>query len=195
MYPNKDNVIIDIDTASDPSETKMPAFLRPLARKETHFPVKSLNLAIDEYPFVLVGKIRPAIILIEDTVQWAKSPSENLALCVPIFRVAKAKFSQVFVLKTQAFQFPNKFYIPSYQGDRLEEGIARLELIQTVNRLVMSPFPDSNNPIMLTEEFFTLLRIHITRFLGGILSKEDQDTLDVYSQLILEESRKQGINI
>ncbi|MBU1298319.1 MAG: hypothetical protein KKB77_04135 [Bacteroidetes bacterium] len=39
--------------------------------------------------------------------------------------------------------------------------------------------------------FFTLLRMHLTRFLGGILPNEEQDTLEVYGQLILEEAKKQ----
>ncbi len=55
--------MIDIDVASDPSETKLPAFLRPLNQKQNYFPVQSLHLGNDEHAFVLTGKMRPAIIL------------------------------------------------------------------------------------------------------------------------------------
>lgn len=187
--------MIDIDVASDPTETKLPAFLRPLAQKENHFPVKSLNMGSDEHAFVLKGKIRPAIILVEDTTQWAKSPAENLVLCVPLFRVAKPKFLQSFVLKSQAFLYPSKFYVPSDTIFGIEEGVARFELMQAVHQFAVRPFPDGKKPAMLTDEFFSLLRMHLTKFLGGALATEDQDTLDVYGQLILEEAKKQGVTV
>ncbi len=195
LYPNKNNVIIDIDVAADPSETKLPAFLRPLAQKQTHFPVKSLNLGSDEHAFVLTGKMRPAIILVEDATQWAKSPSENLALCAPLFRVEKPKFQQPFVLKSQAFLYPSKFYLPPDPRFGIEEGIIRFELIQIVHQFVMTRFPDNQKPAMLTEEFFALLKLHLTRFLGGILPQDELEKLDVYGQLIIEEARRQGVPV
>jgi len=187
--------VIDIDVASDPTETKLPAFLRPLDQKKNYFPVKSLNLGSDEHPFVLTGKIRPAIVLIEEISQWAKAPAENFAICVPLFRVRKPKFSQSFVLKSQAFQYESKFYVPPDPHFYIEEGVARFELIQTVHQLSIKQFPDINKSTMLAEEFFALLRMHLTRFFGGAISKEDQDTLEVYGQLILEEAKKQGVSI
>ena len=195
LYPDKNNVVIDIDVGSDPTETRLPAFLRPLAQKQNHFPVKSLNLGSDEHAFVLKGKIRPAIILVEDATQWAKSPAENLALCVPLFRVAKPKFLQSFVLKSQAFLYESKFYVPSDPSFGIEEGVARFELMQAVHQFAMSPFPATKNPAMLTEEFFALMRMQLTRFLGGLLSTEDQEVLDVYGQLILEEAKHQGVSV
>jgi hypothetical protein len=187
--------VIDIDVASDPSETKIPAFLRPLEQKQNHFPVKSLNLGCNEHAFVLTGKIRPAIILVENTTQWAKSPTENLAICLPIFRVEKPKFSQSFVLKTQAFLYPSKFYLPPEVIYQFEEGVARFELIQTVHQLVISPFPNNEKPLMLTEEFFILLQMHLTKYIGGVLPTDDQETLSIYGQLILEEAKTQGVVI
>jgi hypothetical protein len=195
LYPNKNNVVIDIDVASDPTETRLPAFLRPLAQKQNHFPVKSLNLGSNEHAFVLTGKMRPAIILVEDTTQWARSPAENLTLCVPLFRVAKPKFLQSFVLKSQAFLYPSKFYLPPDPTFGIDESVARFELIQTVHQFVLGPFPDIENPAMLTDEFFVLLRIQLTRFFGGVLLDDEQETLDVYGQLILEEAKKQGVVI
>ena len=195
MYPDKNSIVVDIDVASDPTETKLPAFLRPLAQKQSYFPVKSLHLGSNEHAFVLKGKMRPAIILVEDTTQWARSPAENLALCVPLFRVAKPKFLQSFVLKSQAFIYSSKFYLPPHSSYGIEEGIARFELIQAIHQFALSPFPNMNNPAMLTEEFFVLLRMHLTRFLGGLLPKEDQETLDVYGQLILEEAKQQGVSL
>lgn len=149
----------------------------------------------DEHAFVLKGKIRPAIILVEDTTQWAKSPAENLVLCAPLFRVSKPKFSQSFVLKSQAYHYPSKFYVPSDPTFGIEEGVVRFELMQALHQFVVSPFPDNKKPAMLTEDFFALLRMHLTRFLGGALATDDQDTLDVYGQLILEEAKKQGVTV
>jgi len=149
----------------------------------------------EEHAFVLVGKMRPAVVLIEDASQWAKSPTEKLALCIPLYRVSKAKFSQSFVLKTQAFRYPSKFYLPADSSYKLEEGIARFEVMQTVHQLVTAPFPNENRPLMLTDEFFALLRMHLTRFLGGLLTADEQEILDVYGQLTLEEARKQGVAV
>lgn len=187
--------MIDIDVASDPSETRLPAFLTPLKQKQSHFPVKSLNLGLKEHAFVLKGKMRPAIVLVEDTTRWAKSPVENLLLCVPLFRVEKPKFSQSFVLKSQAYNYPSKFYLPPDPIFQFEEGIARFELLQTVHQFVVEPFPDSKNPAMLTDEFFGLLQAQLTRFLGGMLLKEEQEKLDIYGQIIIEEAKRQGVAI
>jgi len=190
-YSNKDNIVIDIDVASDPTETHLQAFLRPIEKKQNFFPVKNLNLGSDEYAFVVKGKIRPAIILVDDTTHWAKSPSENLALCVPLFRVYKPKFLQSFVLKTQAFQYRSKFYLPPDSTCGIDECVARFELMQSIHQFVMKPFPNENKPIMLTDDFFALLRIQMTKFLDGIVP--EYETLEVYGQLIIEEALKQGI--
>jgi len=195
LYPNRDNVVIDIDVASDPTETRLQAFLRPLAQKEHHFPVKSLNLGENEHAFVLTGKIRPAIVFSENASQWAKSSTENLILCVPIFRVAKPKFLQSFVLRTQAYQYASKFYLPPDVSFNFEEGVARLELTQVVHQLVCQPFLEGLRPMMLTADFLSLFRLQMTRFLGGILAKEDQEKLEVYGDLILEEAAKQGVKL
>jgi len=193
FYPDKNNVVIDIDVASDPSETRLPAFLRPLAQKKNFFPVRSLNLGSEEHAFVLTGKIRPAIVVIEDTVQWSKSPAENIVLCVPIFRVYKPRFSQSFVLKTQAFQYSDKFYLPPDTRYIFEEGIARLELLQSVHQAVIQPFPSENSSMMLTEEFFSLFCLQMVKFLAE--TKSENETLETYGQLILEEAKRQGITL
>jgi hypothetical protein len=191
FYPNRDNVVIDIDVASDPGETHLPAFLRPIAQKRNFFPVRSLNLASNEHAFVVKGKIRPAIVVVENIAQWSKSPSENIALCVPLFRVYKPKFSQAFVLKTQAFQYPNRFYLPPETRYTFEEAVARLELIQSVHQAVIQIFPSGKLSMMMTEEFFSLFSLQLVNFLTKAVT--ENETLETYGQLILEEGIKQGI--
>ncbi len=46
---------------------------------------------------------------------------------------------------------------------------------------------------MLNEDFFNLLRMHLTKYIGSVLPKNDEDTLAIYGQLILEEAQKQGV--
>lgn len=191
FYPNRDNVVIDIDVASDPSETHLPAFLRPLAQKRNFFPVRSLNLASNEHAFVVKGKVRPAVVVVEHIAQWSKSPSENIALCVPLFRVYKPKFSQAFVLKTQAFQYPDRFYLPPEPHYTFEEAVARLELIQSVHQVVIQPFPGGTSSMMMTEEFFSLFSLQVVKFLTK--TETENEVLETYGQLILEEAIKQGI--
>ena len=82
-----------------------------MSQKQHHFPVKSLNMGSDEHAFVLVGKMRPAIVLIEDTTQWAKSPAENLALCIPLYRVSKAKFLPEFCFESASVPIPEQILL------------------------------------------------------------------------------------
>lgn len=193
LFPNRNNVVIDIDVASDPSETHIPAFLRPLTQKQNFFPVKSLNLSGQEHAFVVKGKIRPAIVVVENVAKWAKSPSENITVCVPLFTVNKPKFSQGFVLKTQAFQYPDRFYFPPDVHYTFQEAIARLELLQSVHILGIQPFPNDQLSMMLTQEFFNLFCLQVVKFITGL--KTEHETLETYGQLILEEATKQGITL
>jgi hypothetical protein len=173
----------------------MPAFLTPLDQKTIHFPVKNIGLTSDEYLFVIKGKMRPAIMLTDETTGWPTLPTEAVYLCLPIYRVDKPKIPQSFVLKAQALQYISKFYIPPSSGFALEEGVARFELIQPVHRYALSAFVKGGKPVMLSENFRYFFRLQLTEYLGGVLEKTDKDILKEYETSILDEARKQGVKV
>ncbi len=195
LYTNKDKVILDIDVSVDPTEQTLPAILSTVDNRKYKFPVKSLDLASNEHLFVTKGKMRPAIFLTEGFTRWPTNPSEQIFLCAPLYTLDKAKISQQFVLNVQAFKLPSKFYLRPFPLFRVEESIARFEYIQTVDIYALSPYKECGHPVTLSQEFFALLKIQLTRYLGGGLTREDSDIVNVYGDIILDEARKQGVKI
>ena len=173
----------------------LPAILSTVDNRRNKFPVKSQGLASDEYLFVTKGKMRPAIILTEGITRWPTSPSEQIVLCVPLYTLGKAKISQQFVLNAQAFRLPSKFYISPLPSYHIKEAVARFEYIQTVDIYALSPFRECGHPVTLSGEYFALLKIQLTRYFGGGLTKEDTDMTNVYGEIVLEEARNQGVKI
>ncbi len=194
LYPNKDKLILDINVEADPSEENLPAILSPLDQRQFKLPVKSIGLKSDEYLFAIKGKIRPAILLTEGVTGWPTLPTEPISLCMPLYTVDKARISQSFVVQTQSFQIPSKFYIPSASLYHIEESVARFELIQPIHHYAMRAKVGGRN-VMLTNDFFSILMLQLTEYWGGVISAEDKSFLKEYGDIILDEARKQGVKI
>jgi len=140
------------------------------------------------------GKLRYAIILAGGYTQWAKSPTEQLFVCAPLFTVDKPKFTQRFVVQAQAFRYPNMFYTPECAMYHIKESICRFETIQVAHgTAVESILPQNTNPIMLSSEFLGLLRTHFITYLGGTLDKAIKENVQLYGEYILEEAKRNGV--
>ena len=194
LYPDKDKRILDINVDADPSEENLPAVLSPLDQRQFKLPVKSIGLRSDEYLFAVKGKVRPAIMLTEGTTGWPTLPTEPVSLCIPLYTVDKVRISQSFVIQTQSFQIPSKFYIPPSSSYRIEESVARFELIQPIHQYAMQAKVGGRN-VMLTSEFFSILMLQLTEYWGGVISNDDKSFLKEYGDIILDEARKQGVKI
>ncbi len=139
--------------------------------------------------------MRPAIVVAEGPTHWATNESEQLMVCVPLYTVDKPRIHREFVISVQAFQSASKFYIPPFPMFHIEESIARFELLQTAHVFAVKRYPDNTNPAMLSEEFFGLLRLRLTSFLGGVIDEEELEIMKLYGQDILNEARGQGIKV
>jgi hypothetical protein len=186
---------LDVDVSADPTEETLPAIISPLDQRQYKLPIKSIGLKSDEYNFVMKGKIRPAVILTEGTTGWPTLSTEPLSLCVPLYTVDKVQIPQEFVVEVQAFKFPSKFYIPPSSSYALEESIARFELIQPIHQFSMKREFRASRPMMLTKEFYGLLKLQLTQYLGGVIDDGDKNFLNEYGTIILEEAKKQGVTV
>jgi len=157
-------------------------------------PLKFLNLKSDDRLFILQGKRRPVIVLGCCEADWLFNQKlslgsvEKMVLCLPVFTF-KDRHSQEYIVKTQAFLFPNLFYIdPSPKGIR-QEGAARFELIQPIHKADMQPLKNVyNRPFKLSDYTLKLLWNQLSIFLSVTpLDKLLQEDLKTYQKLILEE--------
>ncbi len=195
IYPDKNKTIIDINVSQDPTETALPAILSTYDNRKNTFPVKSFLLDSKEVFFVNRGKLRPSIIVASLFTRWPSQPSEQIYLCVPLYTLEKGKIGQDFVVGSQAFHYSSKFYLPPQPNYHIEEAIGRFEYIQAVDVYALKAFQDCGHAVMLTKEFFGLLKIQLARFWGYPIAQKDSEEITAYGELILEEARKQGVKV
>lgn len=193
LYPNKDKLILNIDVTSDPTEQHLVSTVSPLAQRTVQIPIKSLNLASDEYYFAVKGKMRPAIVLAGGFVRWETSPTEQLFVCVPLYGVDKPRISQRFVIEVQALKYPGMFYLPPSPEFRLEESVARFSLIQVAHGSESKLHRSGSDPVMLSDEFFGWMRSHLIEYLGAELPNERKKDLAALSELVIGEAKAQGV--
>lgn len=157
-------------------------------------PLKFLNLKSDDRLFLLQGKRRPVIILGCCEADWLFNQKlnsgliEKMILCLPVFAF-KDRHTQEYIIKTQAFLFPNLFYInPSPKGIH-QESAARFELIQPIHKGDMQPLKNvDNKPFKLSDYTLKLLWNQLSLFLSVTpLDESLQEDLKEYQKLILEE--------
>jgi hypothetical protein len=157
-------------------------------------PLKFLNLKSDDRLFILQGKKRPVIVLTCCDVDWLYNTSfksgikEQMVLCLPVFTF-KDRHTQEYIVKIQAFIFPNLFYLsPSSQGI-FHESAARFELIQPIHKGDMQPLKNVNNkPFRLSDNTLKLLYNQLSIFLSiSPLDESLQQNLMAYQQLVFEE--------
>lgn len=157
-------------------------------------PLKFLNLKSDDRLFILQGKKRPVIVLTCCDVDWLYNTSfksgikEQMVLCLPVFTF-KDRHTQEYIVKIQAFIFPNLFYLsPSSQGI-FHESAARFELIQPIHKGDMQPLKNVNNkPFRLSDNVLKLLYNQLSVFLSLTpLDELLQHDLIAYQQLVSEE--------
>jgi len=160
---------------------------------QMNLPLKFLNLQSDDRLFILQGKERPVIVLGYCETDWLYNyrlntgKVEKIVLCLPVFRF-KDRHSQEYIIKTQAFLFPNLFYISPSSKGIIYESAARFELIQPIHKADMQPLKNANNkPFKLSDETLKLLWNHLSLFLSMTpLDEPLQQDIEAYKKLVLE---------
>lgn len=156
-------------------------------------PLKFLNLKSDDRLFILQGKKRPVIVLTCCHIDWLYNTSlesgikEQMVLCLPVFTF-KDRHTQEYIVKIQAFLFPNLFYLSSSSQGIFKESAARFELIQPIHKGDMQPLKNVNNkPFRLSDNTLKLLYHQLSIFLSiSPLNESLQQDLMAYQQIIFE---------
>ena len=194
LYPNKDRLILNINVQADPSEQNLEAIVSPFEQRTIHVPVKSLGLKSDEYAFIIKGKLRPAVVIAGGPTRWPMNPSEQIYICVPVYTVEKPRIKQKFVIEVQALKYPSMFYLPLSTQHNIEECVARFALIQVAHGTAVKPLMASGKPVMLSTDFWGLLKTQLINFCGGVLPENIQNDLRAYGEIVMEEAKAQGIS-
>ncbi len=160
---------------------------------EKHCPIKALNLASDEFLYVMRGKIRLMVVLATGPVNWHQDDKNTSVLAAPVFSF-KQRHSQEIVIRTQAFDIPSWFYLPPANDGCPKESAIRFEFIQPVRRgCIVRPLLGilSNSPVIISVKAMNLMHIHLMRFLGigefsSVCAKITED-IKAYHDLLLEQ--------
>ncbi|MGB3340139.1 MAG: hypothetical protein WBB37_01490 [bacterium] len=160
---------------------------------EKHYPVKELKLRDGELYYILKGKKRLVIVVGYIECHWIKKDEpQEVLICAPVFSF-KPYHSQEMVIKAQAFDYPNLFYLPPNPYGCYNESAVRYEMIQPIMSGYLQPFYDrlNNNPAILTTEAYRLLLVHLVRFLSNeIIDSKLNDDIIAWHDLLIEDWQK-----
>jgi hypothetical protein len=156
-YPQQDPVILNL-IQYDPYDERKSKFKikRYVEGDEEHYPAKELHLRNDEMYYVYTGKRRPVIVIGQLVSHWLdKDRIQEVVLCAPIFGF-RSDHSQEFVIRVQAFDFKNLFYLPPHPDGCYKESAVRFEMIQPIMRWYIQPYLGGQirKPIILTTEAY-----------------------------------------
>ena len=165
---------------------------------EGHAPIKELGLEEDELYYVLTGKRRLVVALGSCAQAWYPTSRELIILlCAPVFSF-RPRHAQDFVIRAQAFHFPNLFYLPPDNDGCADESAVRFEYIQPMAASCLQPCLGTltRQPVALSEVARNLMLVHLAQFLGlGQTSQAVADilaTIKAYHDLLIEQLPNQA---
>lgn len=163
---------------------------------ERHYPLKELNLRDNELYYIFKGKERMVIVLGYIESDWLdRDKPQEVLLCAPVFSF-KPRHSQEMVIRTQAFEYPNLFYLPPSPYGCQKESTLRFEMIQPIMSSYLMPFDDYLNkkPVILTTAAYRLLMVHLVKFISNeILDSNLYEDILTWYELLIEEWEKSNI--
>lgn len=163
---------------------------------ERHYPVKELNLRDNELYYIFKGKKRLVIVLGYIECPWLdRDKPQEVLLCAPVFSF-KPRHNQEMVIRIQAFDYPNLFYLPPSPHGCNEESAVRFEMIQPIMSSYLMPFHDflNNKPVILTTVAYRLLMAHLIKFISNeILDSNLHKDILAWNELLIEEWEKSNV--
>jgi len=197
VYPQNYPTILKLTKYNPQNEYKSEFQIKRYSDgDEKHYPIKELNLHEDEMYYIYTGKIRLAIVLGYIESDWlGREELQKIAMCAPVFGF-KLQHPQEMIIKIQAFQCPNMFYLPPDPKGCREESAVRFELIQPITKGYFQPFTastvDMRKPVILSDRAYWLLMSHLVKYLCGKIIDEKLDSdIMVYKELLLESFKEQ----
>jgi hypothetical protein len=122
-------------------------------------PLRHLNLDADSFLLANGYKFRPCVILSDPIKSEFRAPGDQGFLVVPLYSVHdpagayKDYIDREMVMRAQAYQFNNIFYMPESSPFDIRESFARVDRIEFVKLEHFSP-----KPVKLTAKAIDLLR-------------------------------------
>ena len=109
-------------------------------------------------------------------------------MCAPVFGF-QPRHTQEMVIKTQAFAYPNLFYLPPDPRGCYEESAVRFEMIQPIMRGYLQPFKSvlENKPVVLSDTVYWLMITHLVKYIcGKVIDEKVYEDIEAYRELLLE---------
>jgi len=187
-YPYTYPKILKIKESDPRDESKTVFVIKPYSTgDENHYPLHSFGLKNEELLYVLNGKKRLVVTLAEVESSWYAN--EKLCLVAPVFSF-KERQSDEFIYKTQAFAYPDLFYLPDSSIGCIEESVIRLQMLQPVPAKAIqaynSRYKGEVGYSYLSSVAYGVLITHFLRFIGyPDFNKSIAETIDAYKELIL----------
>ena len=85
--------------------------------------------------------------------------------------------------------------MPENRMHHVEESVCRFDTIQVAHGSAAEPVHAGKDPVMLSTEFFGLLKSQLVLYLGGRLPEEAREILNIYSELVVKDAISQGITM
>ena len=153
-------------------------------RPEDADPIYELGLASDEFVLCVAHKSRPVIVVSREVSPWRDYQKRHDECCVviPLYGTkdlaGEYKFSEQFLLRVQAYQYPTLFYLPEDNEYGVLESLARLDRAVVIHGDLLKP-----QPVGLTDDALYCL----TRWFHYLLGAELDEILDFYREAALEQ--------
>lgn len=147
-------------------------------------PNHELRLASDEPVLCVPHKLRPVIVLSQEILPWRDGRREfdDCYIAIPLYSTkdpaGEYRFSEQFLLRVQAYQYPTLFFLPEEARFGIRESVARLDRAIAINREILRPYRAS-----LTSDALYCL----TRWFHYYVGAELDEILDYYRQAALEQ--------
>lgn len=133
-------------------------------------PIYELGTASDQFVLCVTHKFRPVVIVSQEISQCERSGllDENCCIVVPLYGVrdvvGQYKYREEFLLRVQAYEYPNLFYLPESTDFDVRESLVRLDRTAVLHRKTLIP-----RPTRLTEDALFCLRSWQNYYLGAEL--------------------------
>lgn len=146
-------------------------------------PIYELKLPSDAFVIPNPHKLRPVIILSEAIPDWAdyQRKREDYYLVAPLYSAKDTagnyKYSEAFLHRIQAYEYPNLFYLPESDEFGVHESIVRLDRVLFTHADFLRP-----QPTQLTDDAIFCL----TRWLHHFVGAELEEVLKLYRDEALQ---------
>lgn len=192
VYPQHYPTILKLTKYDPKNEAANEFLIKPYSEgDEKHYPIHKLKLRESEMYYVYKGKKRLVIVLGYVESEWfGKAGIQKVVICAPVFGF-RPSHSQEMVVKTQAFVYPNMFYLPPDPKGCYEESAVRFEMTQPIMKGYLQPYTvpakTEKRPVQLSKTAYWLMMTHFVKYIcGKVVDERLNEDIKAYQEMLLE---------